>query len=132
MDPQMMQQLLGQQQPQQAALPVPPRPMPQQGQPGGGGPGDAGKLLMAFMAGAGFDKIVSNVMKLKGGGQGGGDRKHVGGVRAEAAQTPGMTVAPQLAQQMAQGGQPQGLPPQITALLQAILRGRQGGAGMPA
>lgn len=80
-------------------------------------------LLLSFLAGAGLDKVIGNVMKVmqpKGSGQ---NREHRGGVRMDAAQAPGMTIAPQMMQQLQQQGQAQQPDPKLMMLIQKLVGG---------
>lgn len=94
-------------------------------------------LLLSFLAGAGLDKAtnsVGKIAKLIGGGGQGADptRQHKGGIRMEAAQNPGMTIAPQMAQMLASkaGQQPSGSDDLISLLIKA-LQGSVGPGPMP-
>lgn len=65
--------------------------------------------MLAFLAGAGLDKVVGSISKLQSPAGQGAARQHRPGVRLEAAQNPSMTIAPLLAKLMAsqQAGVPQ-------------------------
>jgi len=103
----------------------PPHP-PMAGGPAGAQGGMPAQIMMlAFLAGAGLDKIVGSIQKLRDAGTGSrADRQHRGGVRVEAAQNPGMTIAPQMAQMMAQN-------PGLAARLMSMVRGQMGGPAGP-
>lgn len=92
-------------QPPMGAPGVPPAPMPAPPPMGAPPPTSGLFLLLAFLAGAGLDKTAGAVERIKktmsGQMDSGAARAHRGGVRLDAANNPGMTIAPQMAQMLA-------------------------------
>lgn len=111
--------------------PVPPSLL------GGAAGGSLLQMLLAFLAGSGLQSTVQNVNKIfslggKGKGAGGAgqppadpNRAHRGGVRMEASQQPGQTIAPQLLQRAQQD------PKLMQMLMMLLMKGQGGGGGMP-
>jgi hypothetical protein len=104
-------------------------PLPTPAPPGGKSPSGGQNpilLLLSFLAGAGLDKVIGNVMKLiKPPGQG-----PKSGARMDASKAPAQTMTPQMMQQLqgqGQPGQPGGPPdPKLMMLIQQLL-GNKGG-----
>jgi len=82
--------------------------------PPGGAPSAAPQsmgMLLALLAGAGIKPLIESMLKLQKPPGQGPNRAHQGGIRAEASQNPGMTIAPALAQIVAKSrGAVGGLP----------------------
>lgn len=116
--------------------PVPPPPPPG----AGAGPMSGLYMLLAFLAGSGLEKAtnsVGKIAKLFGGaanpnGQPAANplRAHRGGIRLDAANNPGMTIAPQFAQMLAAKSteQPSGSD-ELVALLAKALQAQAGPGG---
>lgn len=90
-------------------------------------------LLLSFLAGSGLDKAVNSISKIAKLGQAGTadpNRAHRGGIRMDAANAPGMTIAPQMAQMLAakSAQQPSGSD-DLVALLAKALQIQVGPAG---
>lgn len=96
--------------------------------PMGGGPPVSGLfLLLSFLAGSGVHTLTDSIAKLHklatGGPTADPTRAHRGGVRLEATQTPSMTIAPQMAQMLAQKAaqQPSGSDELVSLLSKALM-----------
>ena len=122
-------------QPPAGAGGVPMRP-PQPAPPAGGSSPASGLfLLLSFLAGSGLDKAVNSISKIAKLGQAptaDPNRAHRGGIRLDAANNPGMTIAPQMAQMLAAkaGQQPNGSDQLVSLLAKALqMQVGPGGAG---
>ena len=93
-----------------AMPPHPPMP-PAAPPPNPMGGGNSMGMLLALLAGAGIGPLIQSITKLQKPPGTGPTRTHQGGIRTEASNNPGMTIAPALAQILAKTqGNAGGLP----------------------
>lgn len=80
-------------------------------------------MMLAFLAGAGMDKIVGSISKMRDivSGKAGGTKT---GPKADAAGSGGMSISPQIAQMLAQN-------PGLAARLMQMVKQQMPGAGGP-